>query len=164
MTDRSLTLRPADVDDLDSVETLLANNGLPYQDVQAKPECFFVASSDGERIGVGGVETYAPHGLLRSVVVAESERGRGHGAALTDALERHARTNGVETLYLLTTTAPAFFRRRGYEAVAREDVPSRIRETTEFAELCPASATSMKKELNDGGQSSPSSSSTSNPS
>jgi amino-acid N-acetyltransferase len=53
----------------------------------------------------------------------------------------------VETLYLLTTTAAPFFERYGYGAVAREEVPRPIRDTTEFTDLCPASATCMVKGL-----------------
>ena len=77
----------------------------------------------------------------------ESNRGQDYGAELCDSLEEYARTNDVETLYLLTTTAAPFFRRYGYDAVAREEVPSRIRNTTEFTDLCPASATCMAKGL-----------------
>ncbi|WP_433630184.1 arsenic resistance N-acetyltransferase ArsN2 [Halomicrococcus sp. NG-SE-24] len=147
MTDSSITLQKADEDDVDRVEALLEANGLPFEDVRAKPECFFVVYSDTECIGVGGVERYGSNGLLRSVVVTESNRGQGYGTALCDALEEYARTNEVETLYLLTTTAAAFFRRRGYEEVVREDVPSSIQKTAEFTDLCPNSATCLRKNL-----------------
>ncbi|RBI62158.1 GNAT family N-acetyltransferase [halophilic archaeon] len=147
MTDPSITLRKADEDGVDLVESLLEANGLPFEDVRAKSECFFVVYSDTERIGVGGVERYGSNGLLRSVVVTESNRGQGYGTALCDALEERARTSGVETLYLLTTTAAAFFRQRGYEEVVRGDVPSSIQRTTEFTDLCPNSATCLRKDL-----------------
>jgi amino-acid N-acetyltransferase len=49
-------------------------------------------------------------------------------------------------LYLLTTTAREFFAGRGYRAIDRADAPERIRGTTEFSDLCPASATAMVKE------------------
>lgn len=147
MTDSSITIRKADGNDVARVEALLEANGLPFRDVRTKPERFFVAYSDAERIGVGGVEQYGSNGLLRSVVVTESNRGRGYGTALCDALEERAREDGVETLYLLTTTAAAFFRRRGYEETARESAPSTIRRTTEFADLCPDSATCLRKHL-----------------
>ncbi|QLG61667.1 arsenic resistance N-acetyltransferase ArsN2 [Halorarum salinum] len=147
MTDPSIVLREADADDLDRVEATLEANDLPHRDVRTSPGRFFLARSDGERVGVGGVEIRGSNGLLRSVVVEESSRGRGYGAALCEALEDYARGNGAETLYLLTTTAPGFFRGRGYVEVDREDVPSSVRATTEFADLCPASATCMGKRL-----------------
>ncbi|UPV73083.1 arsenic resistance N-acetyltransferase ArsN2 [Halorussus limi] len=147
MTDSSITLRKADAADADRVEALLKANGLPHSDVRLESGRFFVASADAAVVGIGGVETYGSNGLLRSVVVPESKRGRGYGTSLCDALEDRAQANGVETLYLLTTTAAAFFRRRGYEEVERERVPASIRQTTEFADLCPSSATCMRKEL-----------------
>ncbi|QLG29169.1 GNAT family N-acetyltransferase [Halorarum halophilum] len=147
MTDESITLRKADVANLDRVEALLEANDLPSEDVRAKPECFLLAYADAEWIGVGGVEIYGPNGLLRSVVVRESNRGQGYGRTLCDALEDHARANGVETLYLLTTTASEFFRQRGYEEVDRECVPGSVRGTTEFSDLCPSSATCARRDL-----------------
>ena len=149
MTAPSITIEQADGDDVEHVITVLEANGLPTEDVQAKPECFFLGYSDGERIGIGGLELYGSNGLLRSVVVVESYRERGYGTALCTSLEEYARRNGVGTLYLLTTTAPAFFRQRRYEEVARKDVPSSIQQTTEFADLCPNSATCMRKTLVD---------------
>ena len=147
MTAPSLTLDRADAGDLDRVEALLAANDLPSRDVRTTPGRFFLARSGTAVVGVGGVEPYGSAGLLRSVVVEESSRGRGYGAALCGALEARARENGLETLYLLTTTASGFFRRIGYEAVDREHVPSSVRRTTEFTDLCPASATCMRKDL-----------------
>lgn len=147
MTDPSITLRKAETADLDRVEALLKANSLPYEDVRTKPTCFFVAFDETGCIGVGGVEIYGSNGLLRSVVITESSRGQGYGTTLCSALEDYARTNGVATLYLLTTTAAAFFRRNGYVEIDRENVPSSIRRTTEFTDLCPESATCLKKDL-----------------
>jgi len=147
VTDPSVALRLAEGGDLDRVESLLEANGLPYEDARTKPECFFLARDGEAVVGAGGLEAYGSDGLLRSVVVAEPYRGRGYGGALCDALEARARERGVGTLYLLTTTAAGFFRRRGYEAIDREAVPPTVRGTTEFAELCPDSATCMRLDL-----------------
>jgi amino-acid N-acetyltransferase len=145
--DPSLTVEAADPDDLDAVEGLLEANDLPARDVRTSPATFYLARADARLVGVGGVEPYGSAGLLRSVVVEESHRGRGYGAALCDALEARAAERGVETLYLLTTTAAGFFRRNGYGAVPREEAPPSVRGTTQFADLCPTSATCMRKDL-----------------
>jgi len=147
MTSNSITLQQADEADIERIEFLLDANGLPSQDVRTMGACFFLAYTNTECIGTGGVESYGSEGLLRSVVITESNRGQGYGAELCDSLEEYARTNGVETLYLLTTTAAPFFERYGYGAVAREEVPKLIQGTTEFTDLCPASATCMVKDL-----------------
>ena len=147
MTPPEIILRPAESDDLDRVEALLEANDLPTRDVRAKRESFYVAEAESAVIGVGGVEARGSAGLLRSVVVREASRGRGYGGALCAALEDRARGGSIETLYLLTTTAAAFFRRNGYEAIPREEAPAAVRETPQFADLCPDSATCMRKAL-----------------
>lgn len=162
MSDPVIGLRPAAATDtgLDYVESLLADEGLPTGDVRAKQDCFYVAHREGdhdadgrvgddEPVGVGGVEPAGEAALLRSVVVEPSARGDGVGSALCDALEAVARDDGVDALYLLTTTAAAFFAARGYEEVERSAVPAPMRDTDEFADLCPASATCLRKHLSE---------------
>ncbi|MFQ3319292.1 MAG: amino-acid N-acetyltransferase [Natronomonas sp.] len=147
MSQDSITLQRATEDTLDRVERLLERNDLPTQDVRAGPGRFFLADADGSLVGVGSVEMYGSDGLLRSLVVGEPHRGEGYGAELCDALEDEARESGGETLYLLTTTAAAFFERRGYDEIERAAVAPSVREMTQFTELCPASATCMQKPI-----------------
>jgi amino-acid N-acetyltransferase len=146
MATRPVQLRPAR-DALGYVERLLDRNGLPTRDVRRKPDCFFLAVRDGDRVGVGGLEPYGSVGVLRSVVVEASSRGRGVGTALCDALETRATSEGIERLYLLTTTAAAFFRTRGYTRVDRAAVPDAVRTSAEFEELCPSTATCLCRSL-----------------
>ena len=129
------------------VETLLERNDLPADDVRTGNAEFYLGYDGDERVGVGGIEPYGTVGLLRSVVVERSDRDRGLGTALCDALEAEARADGIATLYLLTTTAADFFADRGYARIERGDAPDAIRATTEFDELCPSTATPMRKRL-----------------
>jgi amino-acid N-acetyltransferase len=146
--DTSLRLRRATaVDALSYVETLLSEHGLPSADVRSTPTAFYLARDGDDRVGVGGVEPRGTDGLLRSVVVEPSVRGEGYGSGLCVALEDRARTDGIDTLYLLTTTAAEFFGARGYEPIDRADAPPSIRATTQFDDLCPATATCMRKRL-----------------
>lgn len=147
MTASSLSIEPATGTALDDVERLLEAHDLPTADVRDPTPSFVVGRADGDVVAAGGLETYGDAGLLRSVVVADRHRGRGYGAAVCDALEARAREAGVRTLYLLTTTAADYFRARGYETVERDAVPPRVRETSQFTELCPASATCMRTDL-----------------
>lgn len=144
-----VSLRPVDTDAdaLAYVERLLTKNDLPTEDVREKAECFSVALDGDERVGVGGVESFPPDGLLRSVVVEPSRRGTGVGAAICDRLEAQAAADGIDALFLLTTTAADFFAARGYDALDREAVPGPIRETAQFTDLCPSTATVMRKRL-----------------
>jgi amino-acid N-acetyltransferase len=83
--------------------------------------------------------------------VDEAARGRGCGSRLVAEAERHAARLGVQSLYLLTTTAEDFFRALGYATIARELAPEAIRNTREFSSLCPASSVVMVKRLASGG-------------
>jgi amino-acid N-acetyltransferase len=127
---------------------LLRAAGLPASDL---PELdlrhFFYAGSADAPIGLVGLEITAPDALLRSLVVDVTRRRAGVGSGLVTHAERHARAHGVITVYLLTTTAEAFFSSRGYAQVARIEAPASIRATHEFSHLCPASSTFMRKVL-----------------
>ncbi|RRJ34222.1 GNAT family N-acetyltransferase [Halocatena pleomorpha] len=147
MNGATLTLKQADDSTLPYIETLLERNDLPAQDVRATPEWFYVAYTDAAPVGIGGVERYGPHGLLRSVVIERTARGNGFGTALCEALENTAAADGIETLYLLTTTAVDFFTNHGYSEHERATVPATIQQTTEFDSLCPTTATCLKKPL-----------------
>lgn len=145
MPSSSVSLHP--VSEPEEVRALLARNDLPTADLAASPVELFEARAEGQRVGVGGLELYGTDALLRSVVVSPSMRGDGYGTATCDALESRASESGVETLYLLTTTASEFFERRGFEAVARNDVPVTVRDSAEFTDLCPDGATCMRRSL-----------------
>ncbi|WP_224270428.1 arsenic resistance N-acetyltransferase ArsN2 [Haloprofundus salinisoli] len=141
---RDLSVRPASKSALDSVASMLRRAGLLADDVRTAPAQFFVAAVDGEPVGVSGVELHGNAALLRSVAVVADARGSGYGRALTAAAADHAAERDAETLYLLTETAPGYFESLGFRRCTRDDAPATIRETTEFAELCPESAVCMR--------------------
>ena len=87
-----------------------------------------------------GLELYGEVALLRSLAVASSRRGTGVGSGLVAHAERHARDQGVQSLYLLTTTAEQFFLRRGYARIPRDEAPTAIKGTKEFSGICPVSS------------------------
>ena len=149
MRDVSVALHPASDDEMRYVERLLSRNELPTSDLRTGAAEFHIATRDGKRVAVCGLERYGEHGLVRSLAVEESVRGEGVGTAVCAALEDDARAAGVETLWLLTTTAAEFFADRGYRECPRSDAPSAIRQTTEFDSLCPDSAVCMRLSLSD---------------
>lgn len=131
--------------DLGRVARLCQRAGLPADDIHDATAAFYLAEADG-LVAVGGIEDCGSVGLLRSITVPEDKRGQGYGVAMVDALVERARGE-YDALYLLTTTAESFFRERGFESVEREAVPDSIRETTQFADLCPTTATVMRRSL-----------------
>jgi amino-acid N-acetyltransferase len=127
---------------------LLQAQGLPVSDITYEHlEHFFFIGSDGSPSGLVGLEIYGSDALLRSLVVGESARGTGLGSALTNHAEQYAASKRVRSIYLLMTTAEAFFQRLGYERIERSRAPSSIERTREFASLCPASSAFMVKSL-----------------
>ena len=69
------------------------------------------------------------------------------GSTLVEYAEQYAATKGVRSIYLLTSTGEAFFKRLGYHWIDRSRAPPSIKETREFAGLCPASSAFMMKAL-----------------
>ena len=146
-----IDVEPATSEDLASIRALLEANDLPVQDLVESAVTFLVARVDGVLAGVVGLEAFGASALLRSLCVAGERRNRGIARSLCAAIESVARGLGVRDLYLLTTTAGPFFERQGFAVGARDVAPSEIRETAEFRDLCPSTATFMRKSLSPAG-------------
>jgi amino-acid N-acetyltransferase len=131
-----------------SAVALLQAQGLPVSDITDEHlEHFFFVGSAGSTTGLVGLEVYGTDALLRSLVVAAAARGKGLGSLLVEHAEHYAAAHKVLAVYLLTTTAEAFFQRLGYQRVDRSQAPPSIRQTQEFASLCPGSSAFMLKTL-----------------
>jgi amino-acid N-acetyltransferase len=144
-----MQVRTADEADLSEIQSLLRGNDLPVEDISsALIKGFLVAEcTSGSIIGIGGLEQLGSSVLLRSLAVAQDAHGIGIARALVARLEDKARSCGQQDVWLLTTTAERFFERAGYERVNREDVPGEVRLCSQFAALCPATASCMRKRL-----------------
>ena len=133
---------------LSTAAALLHAQGLPVSDITDEHlGHFFYSGSDGSPTGLVGIEIYGADALLRSLVVADTARTQGLGSSLVEHAEGYAASRQVSAMYLLTTTAESFFRRRGYRCIDRAEAPPAIQSTREFARLCPASAAFMIKRL-----------------
>ncbi|MGO8917320.1 MAG: arsenic resistance N-acetyltransferase ArsN2 [Stellaceae bacterium] len=133
---------------LPRLAALLAEAGLPSDDL-AEPGRRFWCFRDagGGAIGSGGLELYGTEALLRSVVVVAARRRSGLGRGIVARLLGEAGARGARRVFLLTTTAEAFFAALGFAVIERAAVPAVIAATREFTTLCPASAVCMTKAL-----------------
>lgn len=138
-----MEIRRATREELADVDALLREAGLPALPPAQPLSNLLVAREEGCVRGAIALEVAGRRGLLRSVVVAPSHRGRGIGADLLSSLVSRAHELGLRDLYLLTESASGFFAERGFEEVERVDVPQEIRATRQFAELCPETAVVM---------------------
>lgn len=134
-------------EDLPDVLALLRRCELLESGVVEAIESFWVARSAQALMGCAGLETYGVFGLLRSVAVDEPARRAGLGTQLVDCVAHAARERGLSQLFLLTTTAPAFFQRRGFHRVERAAFPEPVAQSWEFRVGCPQTAVAMQFEL-----------------
>lgn len=129
-----------------AVIALLQSGQLPVEDLPASFSNFFMAVDGDTIVGVIGLEQYEQYGLLRSMIVNKAYRNRNIASQLVQALEKHAAALEINVIYLLTETAPLYFERKGYQRIAREEVPEAIKASSEFSHVCPVSAIVMKKQ------------------
>lgn len=131
-----------------TIAKLLNENGLPCSDLSASVDFRCVrAIPDGAVVGIAGTERRGRYALLRSVAVYAEHRRHGYGALLVREMIRKCEAEGVSEIYLLTTTAEAYFKKHGFMPIDRESAPDEIRSTSEFSYACPKSSVCMKKKL-----------------
>lgn len=132
-----------------AVAAALQADGLPVEDLDAEGIRLWQLADETGLFACIGLEQVAgsESGLLRSLWVRGDRRGQGIAVALVDWLEQEARALGLNELVLLTTTAEAFFLRRGYQPRPRNSVAPALQASAEFAALCPASAVCLSKPI-----------------
>jgi amino-acid N-acetyltransferase len=131
---------------LDEILTVLTGCDLPIADISvSSPPQFFGFRVAGSVVAVVGFEHFQSVGLLRSLAVSPSHRGRGLAQELVRFVQSFAISHGVESLFLLTTTAEAFFVKLGYCPTSRQEAPQAIQTTPQFSGLCPSSSAFLSK-------------------
>jgi len=127
--------------------SLLQSASLPTDDLDFKKH-LLIGFYDGiTPVATGGLEVYNQFALLRSLSVKFGIRGQSLGSTITAQLIDHAKAKNIAAIYLLTETAHAFFLNRGFQDVAREDVPQEIKVSSEFNHVCPTTAVCMVYKL-----------------
>ena len=137
------TIRKAQTTDLSAIEALLKSSELPTAGVKESLSGFLVAESDKQIVGVVGLEHCGGYGVLRSTAVAPEWRGKQVAKRLVEDIIARAEAQGIQSLYLLTTTAERYFPSFGFAVTTRDAVPEPIKATGEFRDGCPATATVM---------------------
>jgi amino-acid N-acetyltransferase len=140
-----MRIRPAMSRDLGAVESLLSASNLPLDGVRENFSSFVVADDEGAIAGAIGLEKFGPVALLRSAVVSPEYRGSGVGSKLVEKVLERAEEDGIEELFLLTTTAENYFPRFGFTRTTRSAVPAAVKTSAEFQGACPDSAAVMTR-------------------
>ncbi len=136
------------ITDISQVKDVLSACELPNTDVAPSESLiFFGVHDDSKLIAVIGLELLGLSSLLRSLAVLPDFRNNRVAKVLVDYVEKYARTYGIESLYLLTSTADGYFSTLGYVIAKRDEAPLAIQNTAQFSGICPSSAIFMKKQL-----------------
>lgn len=126
----------------------LAAAHLPVDDLTDPGRNFFVfTDASGAIFGFGGYELPGDQALIRSMVVPETARGRGVGAAILAALLERVTAAGAREAWLFTKHAAPFFAHRGFRARARYEVPPPVLATKQASSVCPITAVVMSRPL-----------------
>ena len=145
-----MKIRNATNSDFPAVEQLLLSSRLPIEGVKENFSSFVVAEDAGTIAGAIGLEKYGSAALLRSAVVSPANRGAGVGRQLVESLLQRAREDGIDEVYLLTTTAETYFPRFGFARTTRAAVPETVKESAEFRGACPDTAVVMRRRAREG--------------
>lgn len=130
------------------IRQLLISCGLPQEDLHRDHFIHFVVYKErGLILGVVGLQIFGRIALLRSLAVNERYRNRGIASQMVAKIEEYGRSQQIEKLYLLTTSAEEFFAKRGYQRIDRKFAPPEIKATREFQNLCPDSSVCLTKDL-----------------
>ena len=138
--------RSATSADRPHVRRLLHDAGLPLDGLDGVAD-LFVAEDSGDVVGAIGFERHGALGLLRSLVVAPSQRGRGLGVALLAFGSARMQEEGLREAYGLTTTIPRLLLRLGWEEVPRASLPAGLNSSMELRGACPDSARAFRLSL-----------------
>jgi amino-acid N-acetyltransferase len=143
-----VSIEQASAEDGPAILELLSAAGLPVDGLLDHLDTAVVARAEDLLVGCAALEVYADGALLRSVAVDGRARGQGVGTRVTKAALNLASALGLPAVYLLTTTAEAFFPRFGFERITRLQVPESVQRSVEFRSACPSTAIVMKRTRN----------------
>lgn len=126
------TLRAAAIDDVGGVLALirpLEESGVLVRRsrelLEVEIDRFQVLERDGTVIGCAALYPFAEEriGELACLAVADGYRNHGRADMLLRRIETLARQQGLQRLFVLTTRTAHWFRERGFEPAAVDDLP-----------------------------------------
>jgi amino-acid N-acetyltransferase len=144
MSDGEILISGATADDIPLIKQLLVDNELPTEGVDDHWKTFVIARDGTDIVGCGGAEAHKLAALIRSIAVADSYRDRGIGRRIVRQLLDRLASRGIREFYLLTTTAQAYFAKRGFKPIGREEIHPQLLDSAELRGACPDTAVCMR--------------------
>lgn len=134
--------------DLPEIEALLRACALSIEGVRAHIEQYIVVRDNAGLLGCVGIEQSGTVGLLLGLAVAQRARSAGLGELLISAIVADARQRGVESIFVQTTSASAYFARFGFAPIGTsQEVPRALLPSQEFSTNKAAPGTLMRTAL-----------------
>lgn len=143
----SIQIKYFSENDLTAIKKILQDSNLPVVDIVFGKQDFLVAWVDSEIVGSIALERYEKNAILRSFAVKEAFRNQKIGELLYKNVISYCKENGIEQLYLLTTTPDQYFKKLGWEVIDRTEVPEEISLSTEFSSVCPSISICMNLKI-----------------
>jgi amino-acid N-acetyltransferase len=131
----------------EELKLLLKSDQLCFNDINEHGVHLYGVKLKDEQVGYFGYELFGTLALFRSMVVVAEAQNKGYGALIWQQAMLKLIEEGVNEVYLLTNTASVFFKKQGFEIVARSSAPAPILATTEFKEFCLDDSVCMKIKL-----------------
>ena len=93
--------------------------------LELEADRFTILTRDGVIIGCAGLYPYPDDGMgeVAALVVHPEYQDAGHGNRLLDEVEKEARAQGLDNVFVLTTQAQHWFLERGFLESSLEDLP-----------------------------------------
>jgi N-acetylglutamate synthase-like GNAT family acetyltransferase len=139
-----ITITAATAADLAPIKELLLASDLPTAGVDDHWKTFIVARDGEKLVACGGAEAYQFVALIRSIAVDPAYRSHGLGRRIVRQLLDRLASRGLREFYLLTTTAEAYFKKRGFKPIDRDEVHPQLLSSREFQDACPSTAVCMR--------------------
>ena len=113
-------------DDRDAMAAVLEACGLSSVGILAAGTLYWVCRTDDGLVGTCGIELGDRCALLRSVCVAESQRGKGIAAQLIERAVDEATRLDLPRVYLFSKDTGGYFERLGWREVPVSEVAARL--------------------------------------
>ena len=139
-----LKIRAAREADMEDVCRLLESVGLITEGVADHIGTFVVAFDGDRMVACGGSEPYQFVALIRSIAVVPEFRGHGVGRRMVREILDRLSSRGLREFYLLTLDAEAWFRKRGFRAIDRDQIHPQLLASAELSGACPDTAVCMR--------------------
>ena len=141
-----MEIKRASSNDIDAITKLLSDAGASPTGITADQlqHVYLAYTKNNELAGVGAMRLIGNVALLHTLAVTPSLRGQGFGYLLIKTLDHAARSNNIDSIYLLSDDLIDYFKRYGYEAVALESVPDSIAQLDLFTQLKATNSHAMR--------------------